>query len=147
MKTARDLFSGQELTVVSKEQTVSDAAKIMAEKKIGAVPVLEGERVVGIFSERDIMNRVVAKDLNPNNTLIDQVMTKDLIVGEPDENIEQILNRMKQANIRHLPIVEGGKLVGIISFRDLLQADLNEKDEEIKIMTAYIHYIPPTFEN
>jgi len=74
-------------------------------------------------------------------------MTRDLIVGEPGENIEVILSRMKQANIRHLPIVESGKLVGIISFRDLLQADLNEKDEEIKIMTAYIHYIPPSFEN
>ncbi len=74
-------------------------------------------------------------------------MTKDLIVGTPEEDIEQILLRMKQSNIRHLPIVSFGKLVGILSLRDLLQADLNEKDEEIKIMTAYIHYIPPTFEN
>src|SRR5688572_30893716 len=133
MKKARDLFSGQELTVVSKAQTVYEAAMLMAEKKIGAVPVVEGERVVGIFSERDIMNRIVAKDINPRETTVDQVMTKELIVGEPDENIEQILLRMKQANIRHLPIVENGKLIGIISFRDLLQADLNEKDEEIKI--------------
>ena len=147
MKSARDLFSGQELTVISQGHTVSDAARIMAEKNIGAVPVVEGERVVGIFSERDIMNRVVARNVNPQTTTVDQVMTKDLIVGEPDENIEAILIRMKQANIRHLPIVESGKLVGIISFRDLLQADLNEKDEEIKIMTAYIHYIPPSFEN
>ena len=147
MKTARDLLIGQDLTVISKTRTVYDAAQIMAEKKIGALPVLEGERVVGIFSERDIMNRVVAKDKNPQKTTIDQVMTKDLIIGEPDENIEQILVRMKQANIRHLPIIDQGKLVGIISFRDLLQADLKEKDEEIKIMTAYIHYIPPTFES
>ena len=147
MKTARDLFSGQELTVISKTLTVLDAAKLMAEKKIGAVPVVEGERVVGIFSERDIMNRVVAKEVNPYQTTVEQVMTKELIVGDPDENIEQILSRMKLANIRHLPIVDHGKLVGIISFRDLLQADLNEKDEEIKIMTAYIHYIPPTFES
>ena len=147
MKTARDLFTGQDLTVISKTQTVYEAAKKMAEKRIGAVPVLENERVVGIFSERDVMNRVVAKNLNPQKTLVEDVMTKDLIVGNPDEDIEQILARMKQANIRHLPIVEEGKLVGIISFRDLLQADLNEKDEEIKIMTAYIHYIPPTFEN
>jgi CBS domain-containing protein len=145
MKTARDLFSGQELTVISKTDSVYNAARIMAEKNIGAVPVVEGERVVGIFSERDIMNRVVARNINPQTTSVDQVMTKDLIVGEPNESIELILSRMKQANIRHLPIVEAGKLVGIISFRDLLQADLNEKDEEIKIMTAYIHYIPPSF--
>jgi CBS domain-containing protein len=147
MKTARDLFIGQDLTVISKTETVLEAAKLMADKNIGAVPVVEGERVVGIFSERDIMNRVVARNLNPQNTTVDQVMTKELIVGGPDENIEQILVRMKQANIRHLPIVDNGKLVGIISFRDLLQADLNEKDAEIRIMTAYIHYIPPTFES
>jgi len=147
MKTARELFTGQDLTVISKSQTVYDAARIMAEKKIGALPVVEGERVVGIFSERDIMNRVVAKNLDTQRTTIDQVMTKELIVGEPDEDIEEILVRMKQANIRHLPIIEEGKLIGIISFRDLLQADLKEKDEEIKIMTAYIHYIPPTFES
>jgi CBS domain-containing protein len=147
MKTARDLFIGQDLTVIAKEVTVYEAAKLMAEKKIGAVPVLEGERVVGIFSERDIMNRVVARNLNPQKTTVEHVMTKELVVGEPDEEIEQVLSRMKQANIRHLPIIEAGKLIGIISFRDLLQADLKEKDEEIKIMTAYIHYIPPTFES
>jgi CBS domain-containing protein len=147
MKNARDLIAGQDLCVISKQETVFDAACLMAEKRIGAVPVVEGELVVGIFSERDIMNRVVAKNLNPQKTLVEQVMTKDLIVGSPDEDIEQILYRMKQSNIRHLPIVHEGKLVGILSLRDLLQADLNEKDQEIKIMTAYIHYIPPTFEN
>jgi CBS domain-containing protein len=145
MKTARELFAGQELTVIAKEQTVYDAARLMAERKIGAVPVLERERVVGIFSERDIMNRVVARNLDPQKTTVEQVMTKELIVGTPEEDIAQILTRMKQANIRHLPIVEQDKLVGIISFRDLLQADIKEKDMEIKIMTAYIHYIPPSF--
>jgi len=147
MKNARDLISGQDLSVISEQETVYDAARLMAEKRIGALPVVDGDRVVGIFSERDIMNRVVARNLNPQKTFVEQVMTKDLIVGSPDETVEQILYRMKQSNIRHLPIVEGGKLVGILSLRDLLQADLNEKDEEIKIMTAYIHYIPPTFEN
>jgi CBS domain-containing protein len=147
MRKARDLFAGQDLTVISKNQTVYDAAKLMSEKTIGAVPVVEGEQVVGIFSERDIMNRVVARNLNPQKTTVEQVMTKELIVGSPEEEISQILIRMKQANIRHLPIVEQEKLVGIISFRDLLQADISEKAEEIKIMTAYIHYIPPTFES
>jgi CBS domain-containing protein len=147
MKTAREIFAGQELTVIQKEQTVYEAAQLMADRKIGAVPVLERERVVGIFSERDVMNRVVAKNLNPQTTTVEQVMTKELIVGTPEEDIAQILIRMKQANIRHLPIVEQDKLIGIISFRDLLQADLREKDEEIKIMTAYIHYIPSSFES
>jgi len=147
MKTAKDLISGQELAVVSRNQTVLEAAKLMAEKRIGAVPVVEESRVVGIFSERDIMTRVVAKNLNPQNTLVEQVMTKDLIVGSPEEEIEQIMKRMQAGNIRHLPIVSGETLIGILSLRDLLQADLDEKGEEIKIMTANIHYIPPTFES
>lgn len=147
MRNARDLISGQDLSVISKTQTVFDAAKLMTERRIGALPVLEGERVVGIFSERDVMNRVVARNLNPQKTTVEQVMTKDLIVAEPDEDIETIITRMKQSNIRHLPIVQEGKLLGLLSIRDLLWADLIEKDEEIKIMTAYIHYIPPTFES
>ena len=147
MKKARDLFTGQDLTVISKNETVYDAARLMSEKTIGAVPVVENEKVVGIFSERDIMNRVVARNLNPLKTTVEQVMTKELILGTPEDDISQVLILMKQANIRHLPIVEGDKLVGIISFRDLLQADISEKAQEIKIMTAYIHDIPPTFES
>jgi CBS domain-containing protein len=147
VKNARDLISGQDLSVILKTETVFDAAKLMTDRRIGALPVLEGERVVGIFSERDVMNRVVARNLNPHQTTVEQVMTKDLIVAEPDEDIEAIITRMKQSNIRHLPIVENGKLLGLLSIRDLLWADLIEKDAEIKIMTAYIHYIPPTFES
>jgi CBS domain-containing protein len=147
MKTVRDLIRNQEVSVVSKNHSILDAARLMTEKKIGAVPVVEGDRVVGIFSERDIMNRVVARNLNPEKTRVEEVMTKELIVGNPDESLDQIEKRMKQSNIRHLPIIDGSKLIGIISLRDLLDAELDEKVEEIKIMTAYIHYIPPTFEN
>jgi CBS domain-containing protein len=147
MKKARDLFTGQDLTVISKHETVYDAARLMSEKMIGALPVVEGDKIIGIFSERDVMNRVVARSLNPSKTTVEQVMTKELLIGTPDDEIPQILILMKQANIRHLPIVDADKLVGIISFRDLLQADISEKAQEIKIMTAYIHDIPPTFES
>lgn len=146
MKTVRDLMIDQEVTVIAKSATVLEAAQKMAQKRIGAVPVLDGDRIVGIFSERDIMTRVVAKNLNPANTTVEQVMTKDLVLGAPEESIELVEQKMKQFNIRHLPIVSGNKLVGIISLRDLLSAELDEKVEEIRMMTAYIHYIPPTFE-
>ena len=147
MKTVKDLLTGQELSVISKNETVLEAAQLMASRNIGAVPVVEGSHVVGIFSERDIMVRVVAKNLSPNTTKVEQVMTKDLIVASPEETVEEVERKMRVANIRHLPIISSDKLVGMLSLRDLLQADLNEKDEEIKIMTAYIHYIPPTFES
>lgn len=146
MKTVRDLMIDQEVTVIAKTASVLDAAQKMAQKRIGAVPVLDGDRIVGIFSERDIMTRVVAKNLNPANTTVEHVMTKDLVLGAPEESIELVEQKMKQFNIRHLPIVSGNKLIGIISLRDLLSAELDEKVEEIRMMTAYIHYIPPTFE-
>ena len=145
MKTVRDLINDKELTVVSKTTTVLEAAQKMTHKRIGAVPVLDGDRITGIFTERDVMNRVVAKNLNPASTTVEQVMTQDLVIGSPEESIEQVEQKMKQYNIRHLPIVSGNKLIGIISLRDLLSAELDEKVEEIKIMTAYIHDIPPTF--
>ena len=147
MKTVRDLITDKDLTVVSKSQTVLDVAQLMTLKKIGAVPVLEADRVVGIFSERDIMTRVVAKGLDPKSTAVENVMTKELIVGAPEESVEAVEQKMKQYNIRHLPIVSNNKLVGILSLRDLLSAELDEKSEEIRMMTAYIHYIPPTFGN
>lgn len=143
MITARDLISGQELNVVSSRHTILEAARLMTEKRIGAVPVVEGENLVGIFSERDIMTRVVAKDIDYRTTPVESVMSRNLIVGRPDESIERILARMKQSRIRHLPIVNEGTLIGILSLRDLLQADILEKDEEIRIMTAYIQYVPP----
>jgi CBS domain-containing protein len=146
MKTASHLIADQELSVISKDQSVYEAARLMTEKNIGAVPVVEGHRVVGIFSERDIMKRVVAKNLDPQKTRVQDVMSTDLIVGSPDEDIVQIESKMKQAGIRHLPIIDDDHLIGILSLRDLLQAEMDEKDEEIKIMTAYIHYIPPSFE-
>lgn len=146
MKTASHLIADQELSVISKDQTVLEAARLMTEKNIGAVPVVEGNRVVGIFSERDIMKRVVARSLDPLKTRVEEVMSTELIVGSPDEDIVQIESKMKQAGIRHLPIIHQDQLIGILSLRDLLQAEMDEKDEEIKIMTAYIHYIPPSFE-
>lgn len=146
MKTASHLIAGQELSVISKDQSVFEAASLMTEKNIGAVPVVEGNRVVGIFSERDIMKRVVARSLDPQKTRVEEVMSTELIVGSPDEDIVQIESKMKLAGIRHLPIIQEDQLIGILSLRDLLQAEMDEKDEEIKIMTAYIHYIPPSFE-
>jgi CBS domain-containing protein len=143
MKTVLDLISGHELFVISKKQTVVEAAQLMSAKNIGAAPVVENDRVVGIFSERDIMNRVVAKNLDPQKTTVEQVMTKDLIVATPSETIDQAEARMKQHNIRHLPVVTEDRLVGIVSLRDLIEADLDEKHQELQIMSAYIHYIPP----
>jgi CBS domain-containing protein len=115
----------------------------MMERKLGAVPVLEGDLVVGIFSERDLMNRVVGRGLDPRTTPIGQVMTKEIVVGEANEAVETALAKMKQMNVRHLPVVDGNQLIGMASLPDLLLLEVTLKDEEIRLLHDYIHYVPP----
>ena len=146
MKTIGGLVAGRETFHVRSEQTVRDAARYMTDRRVGAVSVLEGTRLVGVLSERDVMGRVVARQLDPDRTRVGDVMTKDLVVAQGTESHEEGLRKMKQAGCRHLPVVEGDRLVGMVSQRDLLQIDLSEKDEEIRWLNAYIHFIPPVRE-
>ena len=113
---------------------------------MGAVAALDGDRLAGVISERDIMGRVVAAGLDLDQTRVRDVMTRDLVVAHVDDSHEDGLRKMKQAGCRHLPVVEGDRLIGMVSQRDLLQIDLSEKDEEIRWLNAYIHFIPPARE-
>ena len=146
MKTIGGLVAGREIFHVRSDQSVRDAARYMTDRRVGAVSVLDGTRLVGVLSERDVMGRVVARQLDPDRTPVAEVMTKDLVVAQGDESHEEGLRRMKQAGCRHLPVVDGDRLVGMVSQRDLLQIDLSEKDEEIRWLNAYIHFIPPVKE-
>jgi CBS domain-containing protein len=110
----------------------------MAERNIGAVAVLRGEELAGIFSERDLMKRVVAAGKNPTATTVEEVMTADPLVVSPNEKITDCMRMMKEHSFRHLPICDGRKLKGLLSLRDLLLHDLVEKDGEIESMRAYI---------
>jgi CBS domain-containing protein len=89
---------------------------------------------------------VVAKGLDPDRTRVSDVMTRDLVVAHDGDTHEDGLRKMKQAGCRHLPVVDGDRLVGMVAQRDLLQIDLTEKDEEIRWLNAYIHFIPPVRE-
>lgn len=142
-KTIGTLIRGRSVYTGHVGQTVLDVAKYMSEKRIGALAVLEEDRVVGIFSERDLMSRVVAKGLHPQKVLVDEVMTRDLIVATPQDSYAEALAKMQKASIRHLIIVDGGQLVGMVSLRDLLQVDINEKSAEIESLHEYIYYVPP----
>jgi len=146
MKTIGSIVEGRETYHLCDGQTVREAARYMTERRVGAVAVLAGSRLAGIVSERDIMGRVVAKGLDPDQVRVGEVMTKDLVVGHAGDSHDDGLRRMKQAGCRHLPVVEGDRLVGMVSQRDLLQIDLTEKDEEIRWLNAYIHFIPPARE-
>jgi CBS domain-containing protein len=139
----RSIVAGREIYYVSTGESIRSVAQYMTDRRIGAVPVLEGARLAGVLSERDIMGRVVAKGLDPETTKVKDVMTRDLLVSTADESCDDALRKMQQAGLRHLLIVEGDQLLGTISQRDLMQVDLSVKDEEIRWLNAYIHFIPP----
>lgn len=142
MMSIKELISNRSVYTVDKSVSVQAVVEYMAQKSIGAVSVMDGDRLVGIFSERDVINRVVAKGLNPGATVVSAVMTTDLVVASTDETYESCLRKMKQASCRHLPVVEGDKLVGFISLRDLLQVDISEKDNTIQFLNNYMFHVP-----
>lgn len=146
MTSIKQLLTGKNLHSVGKDDTVQSAAEYMARHNIGAVPVMDGTRLVGIFSERDVINRVVARRLDPTATRVADVMTTNLVVAESDETYEDCLWKMKQANCRHLPVVEGDTLLGVISLRDLLQVDITEKDDKIEFLNNYMFHVPAGME-
>ena len=142
MKSIKAIIGERETITVERLTSIVDAARLMKSHQIGALPVLDGERLVGIFSERDVLNRVVAAERNPAATAVGDVMSTDLVVADVAESYVACLNRMQQAHVRHLIVLDGGRLAGIVSLRDVLAADLDEKAEELTMLNAYVHYIP-----
>jgi len=142
MKSIRSIVAGRDTVTVDSKTSVLDAARVMSGRHIGAVPVVDGERLVGIFTERDVMARIVAEAREPRATLISEVMSTDLVVTEINETFEACLARMQQARVRHILVLDNGRLAGIVSLRDLMAADLDDKDEAISLLNAYVHYIP-----
>ena len=133
-----DIVSNQTLTKLAPETTVREAAKIMAERHIGAVLVCVDGRLSGIFTERDVLNRVVARDRDPNTVKLSEVMTPNPDTVPPDATALDTLIRMHAKGYRHLPVVDDGKLVGIISVRDLFNAVKRELEEDIQEREAFI---------
>lgn len=142
MKTLGELTKNRPVLLVKNGQSVQEVVSYMAANNIGAVPVLDGTRLAGIFSERDLMVRCNAKKLDLDATKIEEVMTKKVILMESHDTYEDCLKIMKQKNIRHIPVRKGDKLIGMVSMRDLMQSDVEEKEEKIEILNSYIHYYP-----
>jgi CBS domain-containing protein len=141
MKLVRQLLENRPVYSVDPLMTVQTAAEFMAGKNIGAVSVMEGDRLVGIFSERDVIARVIARRLDPASVRVQEVMTRELVVGDAADDYDAALRKMRKANCRHLPIVDGDSLLGVISLRDLLQVDINEKDDKIEFLTNYMFHV------
>jgi CBS domain-containing protein len=142
MRSIKSILGDRETITVERGATVTDAARLMADRQIGALPVVEEGRLVGVFSERDVLTRIVAINRNPETTCVGDVMSSSLVVADAAESYETCLGRMQQARVRHLIVLENGGLYGIASLRDILAADLDEKSEAITLLNAYVHYIP-----
>jgi len=142
MVTLGAFIRGQQLAAVGPVSSVFEAARLMTERGIGAVPVVDGDRLVGIFTERDLMTRVVAAGLDPSQTSVRDVMSTDLVVADVKEGCEEALARLQQARVRHLLVLQEGRLSGIVSLRDLIDRELADKDETLALLNAYVHYIP-----
>jgi CBS domain-containing protein len=134
MTTLRHLVLMKDRRVYSVEasRTVLEAARYMMEHNVGAVPVLRNGELVGILSERDIMNRVVAVGRTPGTTLVSEVMTANPRAVPADETIEECLFIMREFGFRHLPIVEGKELKGLVSLRDVLMHQAAELERQAR---------------
>jgi CBS domain-containing protein len=130
MTTLRDLIRDRRLYAVDASRTVLDAARYMMEHNIGAVPVMRDGTLAGIFSERDVMNRVVAAGRTPGTTAVSEVMTANPRAVEADESIEECLFIMREFGFRHLPVVERGEVKGLVSLRDLLMQQAAEMERQ-----------------
>ena len=136
------LLKNQVTASAEPQQTVLEVARLMVDRNIGAVPVLKQGELVGIFSERDLMTRVVVPGLDPARTRVSEVMTEDPLTIAPNDNLETCMTLMRRHGFRHLPVCTGRELRGVVSLRDILLHDLNEKDDEVRMMRAYLHSTP-----
>ncbi len=136
-------MKGSAIHIIAPEASVYDAIAKMVEFNIGALVVKDGTRFVGIFTERDYLARVTLKDRQPRTTNVREVMTARVICVETDKILPDCMGIMTREHIRHLPVVEGGDVVGMISIGDLVKHLANEHEIEIRYLTEYIHGFRP----
>jgi len=130
MATLRDIVKDRKVYSVDAARTVLDAARFMMEHNIGALPVLRNGELAGIISERDIMNRVVAVGRTPGTTAVSEVMTANPRAVPIDETIEECLFIMREFGFRHLPIIDGKEVKGLVSLRDILMRRAAELESQ-----------------
>jgi CBS domain-containing protein len=140
MKSVRHLLDvkGRQVWTIEPEATVYHALEVLAEKDIGALVVTEGDDLAGIFSERDYAREVALKGRSSKETLVREVMTADVITLGPDQPVDDCMSLMTEHRIRHLPVLEKGELVGLISIGDVVKEVIAEQEFQIEQLTNYI---------
>ena len=141
MKTLQQILNDKkhkEVISIAPNRPVFDALVILAEYKIGALAVLDGDQLVGIFSERDYAREVILKGRSSKTTHVNEVMTAKVITGNPDDLIEAAMGMMAEKHIRHLPIVDSDALLGMLSIGDLVKETITFQQRLIKELEQYI---------
>jgi len=138
MSRVSDIVGDRELFAVEEQQTVAEVARKMADLHIGAILVINGEELRGVFSERDLMRRVVLENRDPNRTPVGEVMTKEVATVDESASIEEAMEAMQTCNCRHLPVTRGEQVAGFLSMRDVMKYELARRTEELSHMRAYI---------
>ena len=140
MKTVRQILArkGGGSWSTSPHTTVYDALKLMADKNVGALVVVEGERMVGIFSERDYARKVILKGKSSREMAVSEIMTANVITVAPDQSIEDCMTLMSENHIRHLPVLQHEKLVGLVSIGDVVQTIIADQKSTINQLEDYI---------
>ena len=130
---------GGDVVTIEPTATLTAAAQLLSQRKIGAVLVLgPGDRIAGILSERDIVRAVAARGPQALDEPVGKAMTRDVVTCSKDDSIGDLMQRMTQGKFRHLPVVEDGKLIGIISIGDVVKERVGEVEQESKAMLDYI---------
>ncbi|GAA5167914.1 CBS domain-containing protein [Viridibacterium curvum] len=138
--TVKEILAGKsaEILGVTPATTVFEALELMAKADISAVLVLESERLVGIFTERDYARKVALRGKSSRDLKIGDVMTQNLLTISPSQNVDDIMSIMTENRFRHLPVVERGKLVGIVTIGDAVKAVMEEQRKTIEQLSSYI---------
>lgn len=142
MKQIAEIIEGRPLYHITSSDSVREAARMMSRQNVGAIAVLDEGRLVGVFSERDVLTRVVAEGRNPENTTVANVMSKEIVYAEPTDDIDDALQKMYARGCRHLPVVDDNRLLGMISIRDLLQIDDEANKAKATFLNELVTYSP-----
>ena len=129
---------GSKIVSVGREAPVLEAIRVMAEHHIGAVLVMEGGQLIGIASERDYARKVVLQGRSSGDTPVAMIMTSPVVCVSPQDSISECMSIMTEKHIRHLPVIEGERVVGVISIGDLVKETIDEQKQEISLLQQYI---------
>jgi CBS domain-containing protein len=140
MKLVQHLLDskGREIISITADASVLDAITIMAERSIGSLPVMQGDELLGIVTERDYARKVIVKGRSSRSTEVGEIMSTEVVTAALADTVNSCMTVMTERKIRHLPVVEDGKVVGMISIGDLVQAIITDQKEEIEHLEHYI---------